>query len=177
MKHLDQLPDDVLRKVGTQFAQNVFIARVAQSYRSNDGSYYSVEVTRSEFTAYMAVREGRSVKVPVGIAGSKPICPDHDDEMTYDPEKGYWVCPKYLCGKKARMRLNIDDVSGTVLSGDIHLYSTGTGDDEKYYLYIRQLNVFIDVNDILHRETTGRVHGTKGSYHLGLAFSELHNRD
>lgn len=106
----------------------------------------------------------------------KPTCPDHLTEMHHDPVKGVWVCPQYACTKKMRRRLNIGDASGQVIESDLHIYSTGTGDNEQYFLYVRQSNVFIDLTQVVSRDSTGTLHGSK-TFMLAMEFPELHNRD
>lgn len=116
------------------------------------------------------------MELPDGVGTDKPSCPDHNLEMEYDSEKGYWICTNYLCEKKARQRLTINDVSGTVINADLHLYSTGRDADERHFLYIRQQNIFVDLSTRVLKESTGRMHGSQG-YHLALLFDNLHNKD
>lgn len=115
--------------------------------------------------------------VPNDIASDKPDCPDHGATMIYDPETAYWTCPNFQCGKKARRRKTIGDAEGVVLAGDLHLYSVGEGQNEKFYLYVRQLGAFLDLNSVVSMDTTGDVHGKSTEFHLGLLFPQLRRGD
>lgn len=102
----------------------------------------------------------------------KPMCPNDDIEMVYDQEQALWTCPVYKCDKKMRRSFNFADAKGQVLSGEFHLYALGDPGKEKFYLYIRQLSVFIDITEVVFRDSSGKLHG-QDDYHLGLRFPTL----
>lgn len=120
----------------------------------------------------------RAKRMTMDTKVNKPLCPDHDVEMVFDPPTGVWTCPEFQCSQKMVRRETILDAQGRVLQSEIKLYSIGTGDDEKYYLYLPAYKIFIDVNEVMHRDGSGSLHGSGPvpKFNLSLLFNQLHSQ-
>jgi hypothetical protein len=113
------------------------------------------------------------MSLPAGVGADKPICPDHTETMEYDPATDVWICPHFSCERKARPRVTIDGVSGQVIRPKVGLYAMKQEDGAtRYFLYLKQMDVFIEITEQINPDTCGSMHGNRDGYHIGMNFED-----
>jgi hypothetical protein len=134
-----------------------------------DSPFRMMCIWRTEYENWLTKEKEMSVRpkpMQVTPPTGAPDCPDHREQMRYDPATGKFVCPVKDCQIKASPKTSKANLEGTVLTGEMELVKKG----DQYFIHLPEQNVMIDVNPILEHLSTGEKHGSDGVWHLGLNF-------